>query len=471
MKPLRLILLVTAALLTIFGGSRLLAGLTEGTPAAAADDDQDFGVDIWGAKQGLPMVRKDPIATPLFLNMGTEPDKLGLTQKLSDQVADDMRMTGRFEVIDRALYVENPHTAGIKMNQFNFKDWSDIGAEYLIKGGFKFEGETLTVELRLFHVPTKKMLVGKGYTGKPEDWYVMVHKFGNDVVYELTREKGIFGTKIAFVSAPVYGGETQELYVVDVDGRNLKRLTFLNGKAKNPTWSPDGTQLVFAWENSANTTDPYNYLYAIPAEGGKPKLIFGVKGLVVTPRFSPSGSRIALAVSLEGNMEIYTIPAAGGQLKRLTVSAAIELFPAWSPDGSQLAFVSDRTGSPQIWKMNSDGSEPKRVSYFGTYNQAPDWARSPTGEKIVYSSRESGGFHILMMNADGTDTTVITQGQGFASCEYPAFSPDGRAIAMTTNAGNGRQLQIFNVDGSFTKQLTKVGADDTNPSWSPRLLN
>jgi len=395
---------------------------------------------------------------------------MGLAQKLTEQEGDDMRMTGRFDVINRELYVENPHTAGVKPGEFDFSDWTAVGAEYLIKGNFALEPTKLTVQFRLYHVPTKKMLIGKEYTGKPDDWYLMVHKFGNDVVYELTREKGIFGTKIAFVSKGKE--EATELYVVDVDGRNLKRLTYLSGKAKNPTWSPDGTQIVFAWENVRNETDINNYLYSVPAAGGQPKLILTVKGLLITPRFSPSGANIAVAVSKDGNMEIYTVPAGGGQLKRLTVSNAIELFPAWSPDGSKIVFISDRAGGPQVYKMNSDGSDVQRVSYFGVYNQSPDWAKTPDGEKMVYSSRESGSFHILMMNPDGSNTEVITQGQaGFGSCEYPNFSPDGRAIALTSGGNNNRQIRIFNVDGSFTKLLTKVGTDDKNPAWSPRLLN
>jgi TolB protein len=467
MKPFRLLALACLATLTAFGGAYVAAGLVddEGTPSG-----DNLVVDIFGSTGGMPMVKKDPIAIPLFKNVGGGADSMGLSQKLTEQTAEDMRMTGRFEVIDRALYVENPYTAGVKPGEFDFSDWKAIGAEYLIKGSFALDQDKLTSQLRLYHVPTQKMLVGKEYSGKPDDWCLMVHKFGNDVVYELTREKGVFGTKLAFVTRRG-AAEVWELYVVDIDGRNLKQLTFMGGKARNPTWSPDGSQIVFAWENNSNVNDPQSYLYSVAAAGGKPKLLFSIKGTLVTPRFSPSGSRIALAISQAGNMEVYTIPASGGQPKRLTVSQAIELFPAWSPSGEQLAFVSDRSGGPQIWRMNSDGSDPARISYFGAYNQSPDWARTPTGEKIVYSSRESGGFHILMMNPDGSDTTVITQGQGFGSCEYPSFAPDGRAIALTSNTGSGRVLRVFNVDGSYTKLLTRVGSDDKNPAWSPRLLN
>lgn len=463
--------LTIAALIVGLGGTFLLAEILDDQTTPPADGNGII-VDIFGFTGGLPIVRKDPIAVPLFKNTGDGPDRMGLAKKLADQTGEDMRMTGRFDVIDRALYVENPHTAGVKPGQFSFEDWSLIDAEYLIKGNFELGDEKLTTQFRLFHVPTQKMLLGKEYSGRPEDWYLMVHKFGNDVVYELTREKGIFGTKIAFVSRK--GIETttpQELYVIDLDGRNLTRLTFLGGKAKNPTWSPDGSQLVFAWENSQNQSDMFNYLYSVPAAGGEPKMIFRAEGLILSPRFSPSGSRIVLAISYNGNMEIYTLPVKGGKPRRLTVSNAIELFPAWSPRGDHVAFVSDRSGGPQIWTMKSDGGQVQRVSFHGSYNQSPDWGNTAQGERIVYSARESGMFHIIMMAADGTDATVITQGQGFGSCEYPHFSPDGRAIALSTNNGTGRTIRLFNVDGSFTKLLTRVGADDKNPAWSPRILN
>ncbi|NLH48540.1 MAG: Tol-Pal system beta propeller repeat protein TolB [Myxococcales bacterium] len=465
MRP-RWAILLTLMLTGLLGGATwLAAGLTEDPTPPSGDG---LVIDIYGTTSGMPMVRKDPIAVPLFKNTGAEADNLGLSLKLSDLIAEDMRMTGRFDVIDRSMYVENPHAAGVKPGEFDFNDWKVIGAEYLIKGNFALDGGKLTVQFRLYHVPTQKMLVGKEYSGKPDDWYLMVHKFGNDVVYELTREKGIFGTKVAYASTV---GGAQEIFVIDVDGRNQKRLTYLGGKAKNPTWSPDGSQIAFAWENSANVSDMYNSLYVVPTTGGEPKLLLKIKGILITTRFSPSGSRIAMAISYDGNMEIYTVSANGGKPKRLTVAHGIEIFPAWSPSGDQIAFVSDRSGGPQIWRMKSDGSDPQRVSYFGSYNMSPDWAKTTNGDRIVYSSRESGIFNILMVTPEGTDATVITQGQGFGSCEYPSFSPDGRAIALTSNNGSGRMLRLFNVDGSYTKQLTRPGTDDKNSAWSPRLLN
>jgi TolB protein len=456
-----------------FGATWLLADILEGEGEGGAPSSTGDGiaVDIFGSTGGMPTVKKDPIAVPLFKNTGSGADRMGLAKQLADLTGDDMRMTGRFDVINRANYIENPHTAGVKPGTFNYEDWRLINAEFLIKGNFAFEGDKLIVQFRLYHVPTQNMLLGKEYSGKPDDWYLMVHKFGNDAVYELTRQQGIFGTKIAFVSRK--GADTTlptELYLIDVDGRNLKRLTFLQGKAMNPTWSPDGSQIVFAWENHRNPLDQENYLYSIPAAGGEPTMIFRAKGLILSPRFSPSGSRIAVAISYDGNMEIYAIPVKGGKPRRLTASRGIELFPAWSPRGDRVAFVSDRSGGPQIWTMKSDGTEVQRVSYHGSYNQSPDWAATEKGERIVYSARESGIYHIIMMAPDGTDATVITQGQGFGACEYPHFSPDGRAIALTTRAGEGRTIRLFNVDGSYTKQLTKVGVDDKNPAWSPRLL-
>ncbi|MDP8224460.1 MAG: hypothetical protein P9L99_13955 [Candidatus Lernaella stagnicola] len=470
-SKLSLFVFTLAALAAFFGTPALMAGLLDQEPAPPQEGD-GIAVDIFGNVGGLPTVKKDPIAVPFFKNTGTGADTMGLAKRLADETAEDMRMTGRFDVIDRALYVENPHTAGVKPGTFSFDDWRPIGAEYLIKGNFALDGNRVTVQFRLYHVPQQMMLLGKEYTGKTADWYLMVHKWGNDLVYELTRQKGVFGTKIAFVSRK--GIDTtlpQELYVIDLDGRNLRKLTTMFGKAKNPTWSPDGSQIVFAWENNRNEQDLFNYLYSIPARGGEPKLLFKVKGLILSPRFSPSGSRIALAISYDGNMEIYTISARGGKPKRLTVSRAIELFPAWSPRGDRIAFVSDRSGGPQIWTMKSDGSEVQRASYHGAYNQSPDWASTEKGGRIVYSARESGQYHILMIAPDGTDAINITQGHGFAACEYPHFSPDGRALAMTTREGAGRTLRIFNVDGSYTKRLTKVGVDDKNPAWSPRLLN
>jgi len=439
----------------------------------STSDDADDLIDIYvtgESEGGIPIVKKTPIAVQLFVNAGGTADTLGLVRKLADEVAADMEFTGSFEVVDRARYVENPHATGDKPGQFDFNDWAIIDVQYVIKGNFQLADDKLTVQFRLYNVPERQMMLGKEYSGKPEDWYYMVHRFSNDVVYALTGNQGVFGTKIAFTSDKT--GD-YELYVVDVDGRNLKRLTFLGGRVRNPTWSPDGSQLVFAWENTHNELDPHHYLYSVPAAGGEPQLLLKVEGVLITPRFSPSGSRIAMSITYHGNSEIYTVSAKGGKPQRLTVSNAIEVFPAWSPKGDWIAFVSNKPGGPQIFKMRNDGTEMQRISFFGAYNQSPDWAFniSEGRERIVFSARESGMYRILMINPDGSDAIVITQGHGFVNCEYPSFSPDGRAIVMTTNSGTGRIVRIFNVDGSYTKQLTKLGTDDTNPAWSPRLLN
>ncbi len=458
--------LIIFILILLPGATLLFADILGGQGQGGQGEQTPIGVDIYGfGFGGIPMVRKDPLAVPLFMNLGPGADRLGLAKQCADQVGEDMRMTGRFDVIDRAMYVEDPHTAGVKPGTFDFKDWKLINAEYLIKGAFSITGEELTLQIRLYHVPTERMLLGKEYTGPLSDWYVMVHRFSNDVVYELTRQKGVFGAKVAYVSGT---RNTLEVSVIDLDGRNQKRLTFKNGQSTTPSWSPDGKQIVFSWRSN-DPADSNSYIYIINAEGGEPQEIFKVHGLALTPRFSPSGSRVALAISYNGNMELYTISARGGTPDRLTVSRAIEIFPAWSPNGDQMVFVSDRSGGPQIWRMRSDGSDVQRISWHGAYNQAPDW--SPEGDKVVYSAREGGVFGIIMMNPDGSEPTLITQGQGFGSCEYPSFSPDGRSIVMSSDSGRGRTIRIFNVDASYTKLLTKPGTSDKNPAWSPRLLN
>ncbi|MDP8255905.1 MAG: Tol-Pal system beta propeller repeat protein TolB [Candidatus Alcyoniella australis] len=402
---------------------------------------------------------KIPVAVPEFYNMGTGANNGDLAQQATQIMVDDLHLSGYFSVRNPALYIEDRSTAGITPETIDFYDWKLINAELLIKAGFTVSEGKLTMELRLYDVFNGSLMLGKTYQGRPEDYPEMVHRFGNEIVYLVTGQEGIFGTKVVFLRGT---GDNQEIYTVGIDGRNLTRITANNVGDLSPVWDSAGERIYYV-----SYLDGTTKIYSVSAEGGRPKLAVGYEGLNATPSISPNGKRMAMTLSKDGNSEIYTSNLDGRALRRLTASWSIEVSPCWSPEGNELVFISDRSGTPQVYKMADDGSEVRRLTFEGGYNQTPEW--SPTGDKICYSGRSMGTYDIFVMNADGSYRFNLTEGVG--SNEDPSWSPDGRAIVFSsTRGGRGRTLWIMNIDGSYTKQLTTPGGFDTSPSWAPRLL-
>src|SRR5262249_34795049 len=154
-----------------------------------------------------------------------------------------------------------------------------------------------------------------------------------------TGEAGVSGTKIAFVSKQ---GRNKELSVMDFDGANALQLTHDQSIALSPSWSPEGSLLLFTSYRAGGPP----HVFVISSAGGKPELISGRAGTNTTASYSPDGRSIACTLSQDGNPEIYLLDARGGSPKRLTNHRAIDTSPAWSPTGNEIAFTSDRSGNP-----------------------------------------------------------------------------------------------------------------------------
>ena len=411
-----------------------------------------FKIDIYAGSG----VHKTSMAIPLLRNLGDKSGPGNLEKDLADALTDDMMMTGFFDVLPRSIYLENPRIASIKQGEFNFDDWSVIGSEMLIKGGFVVDGNHISIEFRLFDVIQRRLIIGKKYEGNTEDYYRIAHKFSNEIIYTMTGEPGSFGTQVAYTSG---GRGRTELYVIDVDGRNKKKLTRLGGSVDSPAWSPDGKSILFTYAREGERAS----LWIINADGKNLKKICEYPGVVLTPAFHPTGKYFILTLSKDGNSELYTMNLDGSDVKRLTNTWYIEVSPSFSPDGKSLAYACDRGGQPQIFKMNADGTNAARISFVGGYNSDPSW--SPKGDKIAYQSLSGNNFHVYVMNTDGYEVTSFGLG------EHPSFSPDGRSIVISSPRSGGRGLFIINIDGSFIKKLTSGADNDMSPAWSPRLAD
>ena len=268
-----------------------------------------------------------------------------------------------------------------------------------------------------------------------------------------------------------------EIWVMDSDGANPRRITSNTSDDFGAAWSPDAKTLVFGATQFRRIADSTvvpltQHLYVVDPAGGTPELLTPTDMRAQFPSWSPDGSTIAFHGGYGGvgnDLELFLIDANGGNLRRLTSNAWSDARPDWSPDGRRLAFQSNRDGSGEIFVMNPDGSAIVQLTHSepGTVNQAPDW--SPDGRHILFVSTRDGNPEIYVMNADGTHVTRVTNHPG--NDADPEWSPDGRIIfdrVILFEGKSAEQLHVTNVDGTNVMVLTGAPSSNAHAAWSRR---
>lgn len=326
-----------------------------------------------------------------------------------------------------------------------------------IAGDFRLEKNRITLKARVIDRASGRTILSRTYkdfTGKEQ---YLVHKLADEVVYNLTGERGIASSKIAFVKQKSDG--SKEIAIMDYDGFYPKVLTRDGSINLSPEWSPEGDKICYTSYRDGNPN-----LYLLDVKTGHPELLSDSPGLNSAPAWSPDGRYIALTLTKDGNAEIYLLEVETKKLRRLTYNRAIDSSPSWSPSGREIAFTSDRSGSPQIYIMDSDGANVRRLTFEGSYNASPAW--SPRGDKIAFVSRTDTGFDIYSIDVTGENLMRLTENSG--SNEDPSWSPNGFALVFSSNRTGTREIYTMFWDGSDQRKLTS-GGDNYAPAWSPRL--
>ena len=189
-----------------------------------------------------------------------------------------------------------------------------------------------------------------------------------------------------------------QIYLSDLTGKTVLPITNIAEGACQPSWSPDGTQLVFVSPCKARldlSDHPLanTALYLINADGSNLTSLPTVPGGDFEPAWSPDGKRIAFTSLRDGHMQIYSINLANQSVTRLTnTSADIDTRqPAWSPFNNQIAYALKRYTAYQIWTMTDTGQGPQQIARRGPsfWDYLPAW--SPDGKMILFNERNSSG--------------------------------------------------------------------------------
>jgi TolB protein len=248
-----------------------------------------------------------------------------------------------------------------------------------------------------------------GVGGKAQIWLMRAdgsgrHAISPRTVYEDDPALSRDGRRVAF-------NRRGDIYVMNVDGSQVRRLTFSPATEGAAAWSPDGRWIAYSSYHSGHSS-----IWKMLANGGA-KTRLTPPGTVDVPAWSPDGRRIAYA-GPGGRLWVMNADGSGPHALTHTASGTgVDWAPSWSPDGRRLAYESDVATGPrdltsEIWVIGSDGAHPVRLTHNQLNDTRPVW--SPDGSWLVFSSPlpHPGTTHLWRMQPNGKGLRRVTSWPG-----------------------------------------------------------
>jgi len=279
-----------------------------------------------------------------------------------------------------------------------------------------------------------------------------------------------------------------EIYLMNPDGTNPRRLTQNSDGDGFAALSPDGKRIVFLSNRLRLPGEPQNTsdLFVMNTDGTEQTFV--IRGSSAT--WSPDGKNIAFHASASGtglpikpdpgaattDSDIFTanvddlVGQAAGRTNITNSPDAIDDDADWSPDGTKLVFTSHPvTDNPinsvhaEIYAIDANGAgAPVRLTDNLEEERAPSWSRD--GTRVAFMCRRGGpDFEICTMNPDGTGQVQLTDNA--AGDFTPTWSPDGGKIMFHRLLGTTFQIWVMNADGTGQTQLTQPTGLNLFPNW------
>lgn len=394
--------------------------------------------------------KRSDIAIESFGSPYKTTEDIKYAQLLKEVVENDLILCRYFNVI-----VGDP--AGNTSFEGRMLFWEKKGASVLITGSVRVKLDQITFDVKLYDVVTNEIIWKHTYRNDAVNYRLLAHEVSDEIVRRFTGENGVARSKIAFINNST---RFKELYLIDYDGHNLRRLTKDNKLNILPKWSPDGEQIIY-------TSYLYNNpdLFSLNIVKNRRSIVSKYQGLNAAGAFSPDGRRILLTLSRGRYPNLYLISSTGEIIRRMTDGSYIDTSPSFAPNGQEIVFISDRPGYPQLYIMNIDGGNLRRLTTQG-FCDSPAW--SPRGDKIVFTMRQpKGNYDLYVYDLPTSKITKLTNNQ--RNNENPSWSPDGRFVVFASNRSGRSEVYIMAIDGSGTRKLAEIPASSFTPSWSPNL--
>lgn len=455
-------------------GFALLAGL-----GWSAGQQSDIIIKIVGNA-------KPSIALPDFRGAGGAAQYAEVFNKT---VFDDVQRSGVFTMAPKSFYPLNPpqqesdlraSTATTQPTRRNapapvakdcggrcLSDWasSPVSAAYLGFGYASDQNGQFVVFGNLYNTgvaaPNEPKLFRKLYNGELNEGGVrqVAHQYAADILAQFGLAS-LAGSKVYFVSDR-QGKGTKEIWSMDFDGANQKRLTSFNSITTMPAVSPDSTRLAFT---TFAKGQPRLMMYST-VTGRYVPFLNPQASVNSQPNFTPDKKSVLFASTADGRyMNIYISDLDGSGLRRLSSVRAVEAEPKVNPmNGHDVLLVSGRGGLQQIYMMTLEGANPVRVTNGEGEASNPAW--NPNGQHMAFAWTRGyapGNWNLFIMDVTSRETVQLTHGEG--RNENPSWAPDGRHLSFSSNRTGKSQIFTMLADGTEVRQLTSQG-NNYMPVW------
>ena len=377
------------------------------------------------AKAALDLELTKGIASALPIAVVPFKSNEKLPVDITAVIANDLNNSGEFNVKPFNDLKSHPDSAQtVDIEAWRQQNVNDVVVGHIESRGLgKYEVDYSLVNL--FAKKENSILLSEQYTVSKDELRGLAHHISDQVYQALTGERGIFSTKIAYVLVENNPGQATQysLEVSDIDGANAKPILTSSQPIMSPSWSPDGTKIVYV---SFEHYLPQIYISDVIT--GDRSLVTSFSGINGAPTFSPDGQSLAVALSKGGNNpNIYTINIASKKLHKITNNWAINTEPSWAPDGKSLIFTSDRGGSPQIYQVNLQDKLTQRLTYDGKYNATASYTAD--GSEIILLHQLDGNFNIAVMDLKtGTIKDLTHSGKN----QSPSVAPNGKMVVFAS---------------------------------------
>ena len=371
---------------------------------------------------------------------------------LSDVIRKDLERSGNFRLIGGLAPTS-------EIANVNLIEWRAKAVDAVVTGSVnKLANGKFDVRFRLSDTLKNSVLEAQSIVTSESDLRFTGHRIADIIFERLSGEKGIFATRIAFVSK---AGNRYRLNVSDWDGENVQAALNSSEPIISPKWSLDGSRLAYV---SFESKKPVVYVQNIFTQART--LVANFKGSNSAPAWAPDGKSLAVVLTRDGFSQVYVVGADGSGARRITQSSAIDTEPTFSPDGQTIYFTSDRGGSPQIYRVPLGGGDPVRVSFTGSYNVSP--RISPDGKRLAWVGRREGRYSIFTreLAREGGSTPETLLGDTGRD-ESPSFSPNSRWVLYAANASGKDELRFVTTDGRVKLRVSSTSSDIREPAWGP----